>query len=50
LRRRKGGWTHDSWRPLVTLTFRLNHIVGKLDTRVYHATNVLLHSSKRTSS
>jgi tetratricopeptide (TPR) repeat protein len=44
LRRRKGGWTHDSWRPLVTLTFRLNHIIGKLDTRVYHATNVLLHS------
>lgn len=44
LRRRKGGWTHDSWRPLVTLTFRLNHMIGKLDTRIYHVTNVLLHS------
>lgn len=44
LRRRKGGWTHDSWRPLVTLTFRLNHMVGKLDTRIYHVTNVILHS------
>lgn len=45
LRRRPGGWTHDSWRPIVTLSFRANHKIGGLDTFVYHVTNVIIHSS-----
>lgn len=44
LRRRTTGWTHDSWRPLVTLTFRLNHKLGGLDTTVYHWTNVFINA------
>jgi tetratricopeptide (TPR) repeat protein len=45
LRRREGsGWTHDSWRPLVTLSFRLNHRIGQLNTFPYHVTNVLMHA------
>lgn len=43
LRRRNGGWTHDSWRPIVTLSFRLNHYMGGLDTFIYHATNIVIH-------
>lgn len=44
LRRRKGGWTHDSWRPLVTLSFRANHRIGKLKTFNYHVTNLVIHA------
>lgn len=44
LRRRIGGWTHDSWRPLVTLSFRFNHrILSGLDTWSYHLTNILIN-------
>ncbi len=48
LRRRPGGWTHDSWRPIVTLSFRANHKMGGLDTFVYHVSNVVIHSSVAT--
>ncbi len=44
LRRRPGGWTHDSWRPLVTLSFRANHLLGRLDTHGYHVTNLAIHA------
>jgi tetratricopeptide (TPR) repeat protein len=44
LRRRPGGWTHDSWRPLVTLSFRLNFLMGGHKPTVFHITNVLLHA------
>jgi tetratricopeptide (TPR) repeat protein len=45
LRRRTTGWTHDSWRPLVTLTFRANHKMSSLDTWSYHVTNVLINAA-----
>lgn len=32
------------YRPLVTLSFALNHIVGGLDPTGYHLVNVLLHA------
>ena len=35
--------SHKSYRPLTTLTYRLNHSVHGLDPLGYHAVNVLLH-------
>ncbi|KAF4523604.1 hypothetical protein B566_EDAN014578 [Ephemera danica] len=37
--------SHGSWRPLTTLTFRLDHLLaGGLHAHVYHVTNVALHA------
>lgn len=35
--------SHKSYRPLTTLSFRLNHMLHGLDTYGYHLVNVLLH-------
>lgn len=35
--------SHKSYRPLCTLTFRLNHLLDGLDPTGYHVVNVLLH-------
>ncbi|XP_062559276.1 protein O-mannosyl-transferase TMTC1-like [Armigeres subalbatus] len=37
--------SHKSYRPLTTLTFRLNYITCGLRSLWFHATNVLLHAS-----
>ncbi|KAF4716312.1 hypothetical protein FOZ62_031359 [Perkinsus olseni] len=39
-----GEWTHKSFRPVTTFTFRLNYLTSGLDTSMFHVTNVLLHS------
>ncbi|KAF4687996.1 hypothetical protein FOZ62_009416, partial [Perkinsus olseni] len=39
-----GEWTHKSFRPVTTVTFRLNYLISGLDTSMFHVTNVLLHS------
>lgn len=36
--------SHKSYRPLTTLTFRLNFLFSGLNAWSYHATNVLLHA------
>uniref|UniRef100_A0A8C9TD78 dolichyl-phosphate-mannose--protein mannosyltransferase n=1 Tax=Scleropages formosus TaxID=113540 RepID=A0A8C9TD78_SCLFO len=35
--------SHKSYRPLCTLSFRLNHALGGLDPWGYHLVNVVLH-------
>ncbi|XP_041113129.1 protein O-mannosyl-transferase TMTC2-like isoform X2 [Polyodon spathula] len=37
--------SHKSYRPLCTLSFRLNHALGGLDPWGYHLVNILLHCS-----
>uniref|UniRef100_H3A5Y2 dolichyl-phosphate-mannose--protein mannosyltransferase n=1 Tax=Latimeria chalumnae TaxID=7897 RepID=H3A5Y2_LATCH len=37
--------SHKSYRPLCTLSFRLNYAFGGLDPWGYHLVNVLLHSA-----
>uniref|UniRef100_A0A8C5WH57 Protein O-mannosyl-transferase TMTC2 n=1 Tax=Leptobrachium leishanense TaxID=445787 RepID=A0A8C5WH57_9ANUR len=37
--------SHKSYRPLCTLSFRLNYTFGGLDPWSYHLVNVLLHSA-----
>ncbi|NP_001087168.1 protein O-mannosyl-transferase TMTC2 precursor [Xenopus laevis] len=37
--------SHKSYRPLCTLSFRLNYLFGGLDPWNYHLVNVLLHSA-----
>ena len=39
-----GDWTHKSFRPLTTLSYRANWLTSGLDTSAFHATNVVLHS------
>jgi hypothetical protein len=42
----QGVWTHKSFRPLTTLSFRLNYWLSgykMLTTTAFHATNVMLH-------
>ncbi|XP_072033910.1 protein O-mannosyl-transferase TMTC2-like [Amphiura filiformis] len=36
--------SHKSYRPLCTLSFRLNYLVGELNPFGYHLVNVLLHA------
>ncbi|XP_063709260.1 protein O-mannosyl-transferase TMTC1-like isoform X2 [Culicoides brevitarsis] len=36
--------SHKSYRPLTTLSFRLNHVLFGLHSIWFHATNVLLHA------
>jgi tetratricopeptide (TPR) repeat protein len=35
--------SHKSFRPVTTLSFRLNYLLSQLDTYWYHVTNVVLH-------
>lgn len=35
--------SHKSFRPITTLTFRLNYLYSEMDTYSYHVVNVLLH-------
>ncbi|XP_066579736.1 protein O-mannosyl-transferase TMTC2 [Amia ocellicauda] len=35
--------SHKSYRPLCTLSFRLNHALGGLDPWGYHLVNIILH-------
>ncbi|XP_030116476.1 protein O-mannosyl-transferase TMTC2 isoform X1 [Taeniopygia guttata] len=37
--------SHKSYRPLCTLSFRINHAVGGMDPWGYHLVNVLLHAT-----
>merc|ERR1719498_1653567 len=37
------GWTNKSFRPLTTLTFRLNYLLHGLFSSGFHITNVLMH-------
>ncbi|XP_068595595.1 protein O-mannosyl-transferase TMTC2 [Brachionichthys hirsutus] len=37
--------SHKSYRPLCTLSFRLNHAVGGLDPWGYHLVNVAIHGA-----
>ncbi|XP_030221030.1 protein O-mannosyl-transferase TMTC2 isoform X1 [Gadus morhua] len=37
--------SHKSYRPLCTLSFRLNHALGGLDPRGYHLVNVAFHGA-----
>mmetsp|Transcript_63076 Transcript_63076/g.112100 ORF Transcript_63076/g.112100 Transcript_63076/m.112100 type:complete len:797 (-) Transcript_63076:71-2461(-) len=37
------GWTNKSFRPLTTLTFRLNYLLHGLNSCGFHVTNILLH-------
>ncbi|CAJ1057169.1 protein O-mannosyl-transferase TMTC2-like [Xyrichtys novacula] len=37
--------SHKSYRPLCTLSFRLNHAVGGLEPWGYHLVNVVLHGA-----
>ncbi|XP_054063323.1 protein O-mannosyl-transferase TMTC2 isoform X2 [Rissa tridactyla] len=37
--------SHKSYRPLCTLSFRINHAVGGMDPWGYHLVNVLLHAA-----
>eukprot|EP00929_Paragymnodinium_shiwhaense_P015664 TRINITY_DN12375_c0_g2_i3.p1 TRINITY_DN12375_c0_g2~~TRINITY_DN12375_c0_g2_i3.p1 ORF type:complete len:792 (-),score=134.28 TRINITY_DN12375_c0_g2_i3:318-2693(-) len=37
------GWTNKSFRPLVTLSFRLNYLLHGLYSSGFHITNVLMH-------
>ncbi|MBN3286265.1 TMTC2 protein, partial [Polyodon spathula] len=37
--------SHKSYRPLCTLSFRLNHALGGLEPWGYHLVNILLHCS-----
>lgn len=37
--------SHKSYRPLCTLSFRLNHAIGGMDPWSYHLVNVLLHAA-----
>ena len=37
--------SHKSFRPLCTLSFRLNYAAGGLEPRGYHLVNVVLHSA-----
>ncbi|KAM4675119.1 protein O-mannosyl-transferase TMTC2 [Discoglossus pictus] len=37
--------SHKSYRPLCTLSFRLNYSFGDLDPWSYHLVNILLHSA-----
>ena len=38
-----GTWTHKSFRPITTFTYRLNYLVHGLDSTGFHAVNILLH-------
>ena len=35
--------SHKSFRPITTLTFRLNWLYSEMDTYPYHLVNVILH-------
>lgn len=37
--------SHKSYRPLCTLSFRINHAFGGMDPWGYHLVNVLLHAA-----
>ncbi|XP_033019017.1 protein O-mannosyl-transferase TMTC2 [Lacerta agilis] len=37
--------SHKSYRPLCTLSFRINHAIGGMDPWSYHLVNVLLHAA-----
>ena len=40
-----GEWTHKSFRPLTTLTYRINRILaGGVDTNWFHITNIIMHN------
>jgi hypothetical protein len=39
-----GDWTHKSFRPLITFSYRVNWLASGLDTSAFHATNIVLHS------
>ena len=39
-----GEWTHKSFRPITTLTYRWNWLLSGLDTSGYHLVNILLHA------
>ena len=43
--RAQGGWTHFSWRPLVVLSFRANHLMDSGRAMPFHATNLAIHAA-----
>ena len=40
-----GEWTHKSFRPITTLSYRWNWLMSGLDTGAYHISNVVMHSA-----
>ncbi|KAF4695272.1 Protein O-mannosyl-transferase tmtc4 [Perkinsus olseni] len=40
-----GGWTHKSFRPITTITYRWNYILHGLDSSGFHVANFLLHAA-----
>lgn len=38
-----GEWTHKSFRPVTTLTYRWNWLMSGLDTCAFHVTNIVVH-------
>jgi tetratricopeptide (TPR) repeat protein len=40
-----GDWTHKSFRPVTTLTYRLNWVLWGLDSQSFHGANVFLHAA-----
>lgn len=39
-----GEWTHKSFRPLTTMTYRWNWLMSGIDTSAYHITNIVGHN------
>ncbi|KAF4758316.1 transmembrane and tetratricopeptide repeat containing 1, partial [Perkinsus olseni] len=40
-----GGWTHKSFRPITTITYRWNYLLHGLDSSGFHIANFLLHAA-----
>ncbi|KAF4673643.1 Protein O-mannosyl-transferase tmtc4 [Perkinsus olseni] len=40
-----GGWTHKSFRPITTITYRWNYLLHGLDSSGFHVANFLLHAA-----
>ena len=40
-----GEWTHKSFRPVTTLSYRINWLISGLDTSSFHISNILLHAA-----
>ncbi|KAF4661046.1 Protein O-mannosyl-transferase tmtc2 [Perkinsus chesapeaki] len=38
-----GGWTHKSFRPITTITYRWNYLLHGLESSGFHITNLLIH-------
>ena len=39
-----GEWTHKSFRPVTTFSYRINWSLSGIDTSAFHVTNIVLHA------